>query len=106
LIKLITKKYPHIHQLHTLYVEKKTGYVHIDNKRPLFEANNRFLRYLRKRNNWFIKSAMKYWDAFFSHLILETETMNEIKKIVKKRKTVNNICQEAKSNQKEEDGEG
>jgi predicted metal-dependent RNase len=101
MIKIITRKYPHIHQLHTLYVEKKTGYVHIDNRRPLFEGNNPLLRYLRKQNNWLIVAAIKYWDAIFSHLILETETMNEIKKIVKKRKNE----QESKSNQKEEEEE-
>ena len=89
-IRLITRKYPHIHQIHTLYVEKKTGYVHIDNRRPLFEVNNRYMRYLRKRKNWFVKAVVKCWDDIFSHLKLETETMNEIKKIVKKRNKVNN----------------
>lgn len=48
---------------------------------------------------------MKYYDALFSHLILETETMNEIKKIIKKRKKVTNISQEGKSKQKEHDDE-
>ncbi|KAL7051821.1 hypothetical protein ACKWTF_004645 [Chironomus riparius] len=87
-IKLITRKYPHIHQIHTLYVEKKTGYVHIDNKRPLFEGKNRYMRYLRKRKNWVIIAVVKCWDNIFSHLQLETETMNEIKKIVKKRNKI------------------
>ncbi|XP_070495883.1 uncharacterized protein [Chironomus tepperi] len=85
-IRLMTSKYPHLHQIHTLYVEKKTGYVHIVDRRPLFEVNYCFMRYLRKRKNWFVQAMIFYWDDFFSHLKLETETMNEIKAIVKKRK--------------------
>lgn len=90
LIKIVTRKYPNIHQIHTLYVEKKTGYVYIDNRRPLFEADNRFLKYLRKRNNWFIKSAMDFWDGLFSHLKLDIETLNEMKQIVKRRQMESN----------------
>lgn len=84
-MKLFTKKYPHLHQVHKLYVDKKLGYVHIDDKRPLFEASVFCPNFIRKSRNSVIKFFLRYWDQLFSHLELDGDTMEKIQQIIKKR---------------------
>ncbi|XP_070498083.1 uncharacterized protein [Chironomus tepperi] len=85
IVKLFTKKYPHLHQVHKLYVDKKFGYVHIDDRRPLFEASVFCPNFIRKSRNSVVRFFLKYWDQFFSHLELDSDTMEKIQKIIKKR---------------------
>lgn len=90
IVKLFTIKYPHIHQIHYLYVEKKTGFVHINEKRPLFEASIIFPKCLRKSDRYIAKTITENWDRMFSHLKLDDDTMTEIKKIVEKSALISN----------------
>ena len=84
-----------MHQVHKLYVDKNFGYVHIDDRRPLFEASIFCPNFIRKSQNSVIKFFLKYWDLLFSHLELDSDTMEKIQKIVKKRN---------ESKDKDEDG--
>ncbi|XP_070498398.1 uncharacterized protein [Chironomus tepperi] len=84
-IKLFICKYPHLHQIRTLLVEKKSGQVYIDERRPIFESTAFIPNWARKSANPFLKFIIKRWDTAFSHLVLDSDTMNSIKKIMEKR---------------------
>lgn len=87
-----TKKYPDIHQLHTLYVDKKTRNVYVKDGTPLFDSSFFCPESFRKSERWIVGKYVEYWDNFFSNLTLDAETMDVIKRIVENRneKKINN----------------
>lgn len=84
-VKLATRKYPDIHQLHTLYVEKKSGNVYIEDGTPLFDSSFFCPEWFRESDWWIMQKYVEYWDKFFSNLTLDPETMDLIKEIVENR---------------------
>ena len=84
-VKLATRKYPDIHQLHTLYVEKKSGNVYVEDGTPLFDSSIFCPASFRKSDWWIIKQYAEWWDNFFSNLTLDPETMDVIKEIVESK---------------------
>lgn len=93
-----------MHQVHKLYVDKKFGFVHIDDRRPLFEASVFCPSFLRKSRSSVTKFFLKYWDQLFSHLELDSDTMEKIQKIIKKRNE-NAIRDHENSSQEDDDDE-
>ena len=87
-VKLATRKYPDIHQLHTLYVEKKSGIVYVEDGTPLFDSSFFCRKSFRQSDWWIVKKYVEYWDRFFSNLTLDQETMDVIKEIIEERNEV------------------
>lgn len=74
-IRLFLKKYPFIHRLQNLYIDKKTKTVYADIERSIFETND-------------VRSYTRFWkltticNFIFGPFICDIETMEKIENIV------------------------
>lgn len=75
LIRLFLKKYPFIHRLQTLYIDKNSKTVYADTERSIFETDE--CRVSPKR-----LSICSIWKYFFGTFKCDIETMEKIETIV------------------------